>query len=349
MKENVIIYGVGEFYKTHESEALQKYNVIGYCDKNQSGIIHEKEIMKPNQLLQYGNEKILIMISNMKYIMDVSKYLVLDNGISPEQLLYGYCEFDQMSKLERMECLKDSELRYKVTINGISCEVSTIDEYNNVEEVLFVENYYFHIANGKKNIVLDIGLNIGSASLYFINKIKNIEKIYGYEPFEKTFYAAHNNLKEYIGNGDTIEIFNYGLSDVNERRQIVFNPNVTCAQSSIIQNTLKAQKQYVDWGLADDTENEIVEIEVRKASDILSAIVDKHSDCNIILKIDCEGEEYGIFADLEQYGLFSKIYMIMLEWHYRGREKLTEILNRNQFNYWCFNKSREMGLIYAQK
>ena len=53
--------------------------------------------------------------------MDVSKYLVLDNGISPEQLLYGYCEFDQMSKLERMECLKDSELRYKVTINGISC------------------------------------------------------------------------------------------------------------------------------------------------------------------------------------------------------------------------------------
>lgn len=75
----------------------------------------------------------------------------------------------------------------------------------------------------------------------------------------------------------------------------------------------------------------------------------KHSDCNMILKMNCEGEEYSIIKRLAEEKLLGQFTVVMLEWHYKGKESITRYLEETGFTYWCNDKNDQMGLIYAYK
>ena len=129
----------------------------------------------------------------------------------------------------------------------------------------------------------------------------------------------------------------------------MFNANMSCGQSTIAEVRECARQTYNQLKLI----NEIDEIEqnviVKQASEVFSPLIEKHRDNNLILKMDCEGEEYGIIEDLHDKNLLSLFSFIMMEWHYRGNEELLQTLKNAGFSYWCSNKARNMGLIYAFK
>ena len=195
-------------------------------------------------------------------------------------------------------------------------------------------------------MIFDIGMNIGDSVLYFLNR-KKVEKVYGYEPFKKTYLKAKNNLKRYLDYREKLEIFQFGISNANEKRIIGFNDNMTCGQSTIENVREDAFLFYKSKGLVKIADEEKEEIEVRKASEVFTPIIDKYSRYNLILKMDCEGEEYGIIEELLDEKILNKFSFIMLEWHYRGKENILQLLKMAEFSYWCCDKTKDMGMIYA--
>lgn len=75
-------------------------------------------------------------------------------------------------------------------------------------------------------IILDIGANIGSHTLYWA-KERQAKKIYSFEPFKRMFDILKKNI-ELNSLEDTVTIFNVGLSDevVHASPNVVFEGNL---------------------------------------------------------------------------------------------------------------------------
>ncbi|MCX4339233.1 MAG: FkbM family methyltransferase [Lachnospiraceae bacterium] len=307
-REKAVIYGLGTFYATNEKEINQRFEISAFIDRRKRGWYAGKEIMVPADIQKLKYDKIIIMLQNIRECINVSKRMIDQYGVDYKQIILGHSLYGHYAKcFQSINVLQDGNL--SVSAKGICVKVGSLGEFNNVYEVLIAESYHYYINNSKKDVVLDIGMNIGDATLYFLNQNK-VEKVYAYEPFCDTYLAARNNLKDYIGNQNKVEIFQYGISGKNEKRE---------------------------------------QIEVRSASEVFAPIFKRHTKNNIILKIDCEGKEYDIFENLTKAGLLGKFDIIMLKWHCQGKEILLEYLQKAGFSYWCNDKNMEMGLIYAYK
>ena len=55
---------------------------------------------------------------------------------------------------------------------------------------------------------------------------------------------------------------------------------------------------------------------------------------------------HTLFYTLE-YNILEKIDFVMLEWHYKGRERILSALQKAGFSYWFYDKNEKMGLVYA--
>lgn len=121
---------------------------------------------------------------------------------------------------------------------------------------------------------------------------------------------------------------------------------MSCGQSTDEYATEKAVETYRDWGLVEGEGREEV-VTLRDAATELRQICNQHREHNLILKMDCEGEEYRILEALAAAELLEKFDFVMLEWHYKGSETLLAYLRNSGFSYWQYDKSEKMGLIYA--
>ena len=80
----------------------------------------------------------------------------------------------------------------------------------------------------------------------------------------------------------------------------------------------------------------------------LKGIIDKFGGEQIgILKMDCEGCEYSVLANLDQ-DYYSKIDSIIMEYH-NGLKNLPEILKNNGFNLEIKGSEEAMGYIKAKR
>lgn len=347
MKDSVIIYGVGNFFQQYEDDLQNDYEIVALCDKNKKGFYKNYDIIEPKMISNYCDCKVIIMLMNVQSSLDVARQLNKKLNVLSQNILFGLALYEnRVFRGNNITYDEYGEGKLKLNIKGIECSVGSVDEFNNVHEVLEEEIYHYYINNNKKDIVLDIGMNIGSASLYFQREEK-VSKIYAFEPFPETYMMAQYNLKKANETGEKVEIYNYGLSNVNEQRVVQFNPYMTCGQSTISEITLAISEKYVKEGFIDAAKSSLVQIEVKKVTNVLNEIIKKWPEENIVIKMDCEGEEYAIIEDLYNFNLLQRINMIMLEWHYKGKDILLDFLKKAGFSYWCMDKPDNLGLIYA--
>lgn len=346
MKEKVLIYGMGKFFTQYEKMLNERYYIEAIIDKGKNGWYAGKKIVDISDIKQYDYSKIIIMVANIQENISISKKLI-KNNIDYREIVLGHNLFGRYHrKIDNISVTKEGELL--LNIGSISIKVYSKDEFNNVYETLVENIYHYYINNRKRDIVLDIGMNIGDSILYFLNQ-SNVDKIYGYEPFRETFDRAKGNLKEYLCDSSKIEIFQIGIGDENIERVITFNSHMTCAQSTLEDARKIAHGMYKDMKLISEENEKAESVVVKKASEVFGPIVDKYSDHNIVLKMDCEGEEYNILRELLESGVLKKINFIMLEWHYRGKDILLKYLEKAGFSWWSNDKNESLGLIYAYK
>ncbi len=347
-RERVIVYGLGNFFDENKEKIMEQYILVGGIDRNKQ----HKDGIRIISVSEINNElfdKIIIMIMNIQESIKISKELKNKHNVNSEKICFGISIFFGGNGLKTFDSIDfTSDEKLLLTLGETKIKVSSEDEYNNICEVLINGNYEYYINNDKRDVVVDIGLNVGGATLFFLQQ-KKVEKVYGYEPFKETFDLAKENLKDFLNKSEKLEIYQCGISNITEFRTINYNKNMSCGQSTLDIINKKNEKKYLDGGYIAREDSIEEKIEVKEAASILFNILKKHPENNIVLKIDCEGEEYNILENLAENGLLEGVKFIMLEWHYMGKERLFDCLNKANFSYWSSDKMENMGLIYAYK
>lgn len=348
-KENVLVYGLGNFYLQSEQAVNESYNIQAFIDRRKHGWFAGKKVITIDKIAQYQYDKILVMILDIQECINISKDLIR-YGVSPEQIVLGNGLYgDHMKYIDKITILSEkNEIKLAVLINGIYVKVRSKDEFCNMYDALVNQIWNYSINNGKQDVVLDVGMNIGDTALYFL-KMKKVKKVFGYEPFRKTYQDAVDNLQNYLYSSERVEVFQYGISNENNSRVIEFNKDMTCGQSSLADIRKENYEWYRNAGLVQSENEEKEHIRIRDAAEVFRPIIEKYVDCNMILKMNCEGEEYNIMERLAAEDLLGRFSMILLEWHYRGKECILNHLSKAGFTYWFIDKERNMGFIYACK
>lgn len=181
-----------------------------------------------------------------------------------------------------------------------------------INEIFNKLSYKFII--NESCIVLDIGGNIGLASLFFASDT-NVKKNYSFEPYTPSYNEAIRNFsnnKHFLGK---INIKNYGLSDKDESLYLSYNALSKGCQSTVIDRN-KNKDNLPKEGFV-----------LKTASDVIKKIINKHSNQKIVVKIDTEGSEYKILRNLSKENLLKNIDILLIEWHYiLGLEEHSQIL-----------------------
>lgn len=213
--------------------------------------------------------------------------------------------------------------------------ITTAEEIFIIIEIFVIGSYNFFSAD--RLIMIDVGMNVGFASLFFASK-GNIEKVYGFEPFQRTYNQAMRNLNMNPNISSKIVCFNYGLSDNTETLDLDYNyenkGQVGIHGTSLIRGQLKDGSR--------------TQISLRKASLELTKIFDGHPEHIFGIKIDCEGSEYSIIKNLHTDCFLQKFKCILIEWHEKGPEELLDLLRTAGFaGFFQHSLEKKVGMIYA--
>ncbi|MCM1264589.1 MAG: FkbM family methyltransferase [Candidatus Gastranaerophilales bacterium] len=189
-------------------------------------------------------------------------------------------------------------------------------------------------------IFIDVGANIGDSALYAASK-QNIQKVYAYEPFSRPYNMAETNISMNPELSEKIELYNYGWFSRNIKDNL---PEIDDINASAVNTVVPDFAQAIKRECSEESK-----IELKKSSDILKEVLAKHTDNPIILKMDIEGAEYECIKDIDISGLFNKIDIVFLEWHLKGHQQITDILEKNNFIWFNERLSAESGFIRAYR
>ena len=177
-----------------------------------------------------------------------------------------------------------------------------------------IDDYNFDSINFKDgDVVIDIGGNIGTVSIYLAKKYPFI-KIYAFEPVKQNYENFLKNIELNNINKDIIKVFNLAIT--KDRRDVILtSPFYNSGASNIYDN-------YSNGIVL----NNDISIKSITFDDIFSN--NNISKCKL-LKIDCEGAEYEILYSANVENLKNCEYMCG-EFHgiEDKREKLYDYCNK---------------------
>lgn len=88
-QENVLIYGLGKFFKMNEKEINDMYNIRAFIDINKTGWFAGKRIINIDEIVLYEYDKIIIMIQKFQECKNVLRTLV-GSGVPWEKIAMGH-------------------------------------------------------------------------------------------------------------------------------------------------------------------------------------------------------------------------------------------------------------------
>lgn len=192
-------------------------------------------------------------------------------------------------------------------IDGVRIHSASYDDIHFVDEIFHKKTY--NLSSEKDTCFLDIGMNVGLATLLFAN-MPNVSEVHAFEPFPETYARALRNIRLNPALAPKITAHPFGLAARDE--ELVVQVEDGLANSG-------------GWNLRSDHGDRTVRLNVRDAASALGPIIAQAeaSGRQVIAKIDCEGSEFDIFQSLSKADLFRSITALMVEWHrvFEGRDQ----------------------------
>ncbi|MGT2443069.1 FkbM family methyltransferase [Ensifer adhaerens] len=225
-----------------------------------------------------------------------------------------------------------------MSFNGLKMLVENEEDFQVLAEVHVFNEYNFETSD--RCCVIDIGMNVGFASLYFAG-LENVTMVHSFEPFEAPYRRAIENIALNPHVAAKITPHNMGLAAATETKSVGYDAAFTISTS-------------VQGNGGSNSTN----ISLANATEALSGIIDRAKTRGeaVVIKMDCEGSEFEIFEDLAASGLLSEVNILMVEWHkWWSKEKsdrdLIKLMVERGFT--TFNKTHlsnpNAGMIYAAK
>ncbi|WLE98263.1 MAG: FkbM family methyltransferase [Candidatus Electrothrix communis] len=221
--------------------------------------------------------------------------------------------------------------------NDFDAEIQTAEELFILKEILLNKDYNFQALD--RVVVVDIGMNVGLASLYFASR-EDVEHVYGFEPFKPTYKQCIRNMNKNKNLANKITANNFGLSHNRKALEVDYNfdnkGQVGIHGTGLIRSSMKLITKE--------------KIELFPILSEIHKIIEHHLGMDLVCKIDCEGGEYDFFESFSKCGIPDPIKIIMMEWHRKAPNELLSILKRNNFRaITIYGDRQDVGMIYAFK
>lgn len=276
------------------------------------------------------------------YRRDTRSYWVPELGIN-----VGPAHYPLLAALWQARALKRAGVRFANEAGEIiahtpsfAVAVENEDELYILREV--VANGVYNVMPGTPGaVVLDIGMNVGYASLQFAAQ-PWVAAVWAYEPVPATYRRALRNLERNPQLAARIKPHNYGLAGHKGNMTFDFSPHWRGAAG--VQGMSPEFRSYNGVRESDVSQ---VTVEVRSAADVVSELKAAYPTAGVIAKLDCEGCEYQIITHLHKAGLLPQLDVFLIEWHQSGAAELLEVLAAAGFFTLSFTPQESTGMIYA--
>ncbi|HTQ09671.1 MAG TPA: FkbM family methyltransferase [Fimbriimonadaceae bacterium] len=223
----------------------------------------------------------------------------------------------------------------RIAVGGIVAAAYNSADIGVFHEV-FVERLYAFEEPGPL-LILDIGMNIGLATLFFLRNYN--AEVRAFELVPSTAKIGLDNLALNPDLQARATVREYGLSDRDTELDLSVDP-AERPENSLL-------KPAAHPGPATER------VQVRDAAKELRSAVESLGARRLVVKLDAEGAEYEIMRRLADTDLLARIDLLMIEWHRRpdaDPEELRKLLRAAGFNW----SEREhycspVGFIYAYR
>jgi len=274
------------------------------------------------------------------YRREKRAYWVAELGISLEPAHHGL-----LAALWQARALKRAGVQFANAGSDIIAQTPSFTVAVENEEELFILRevvatgvYNLHLSSAGA-VVLDIGMNVGFASLQFAAQAQ-VGAVWSYEPVPATYGRALRNLERNRDLAVKISPHNCGLSDAAGEMTFDYSPHWRGAAGV---NGLTPEFRH--YHRSDGVSR--VTVKVRSASEVVRQLRAKYQRAAIIVKMDCEGCEYRIIADLQREDLLRQVHVFLIEWHKYGPTELVQALAGAGFDVLSLTPGEETGMIYA--
>lgn len=193
---------------------------------------------------------------------------------------------------------------------------------------IFIQNCYSIEVPESQYIMIDIGMNVGYASLFFARK-PSVCRVFGFEPFKPTFKDALYNFGLNASHAAKITPINVGLGLSNTLLQVPYS-HESKGKNSMLGN----------GGEVTET------VEIRDACEAIESLIVENPGVSFYVKMDCEGSEFDIFRAFYDKAFPAQIRGILLEWHREYPEEIVRYLKLNAFRIQQ-RGSGKIGIIIA--
>lgn len=334
-KARVLLYGLGKKFIENKEVIEERCDIVAIadCDDKKHGRYDAYDVVSPLKICEYSFEKLIITPRDYQGILPILQALRIPN----EKIELFVCDKDKIYE----HTWKSISMR-PLYEGGVYCRFDHIhilaknqSDYLVMWDIFGKKGWDFYCP--EKVVVVDIGMNIGLSCLYFAN-MENVEYVYGYEPFLQTYEQALENFER---NPDEIQNkirpTNCGLTDREGRIEVSYNPLYT--------TNMRVDEGKRTHGKTEET----VWVKTKSAGDEINALLKKHRNEKVVLKVDCEGSEYPIFKDLKEKDLLKDIYMILMETHDGRENEIKKILEDQGFIYFdnYIGGFSKLGFMYA--
>ncbi len=286
--------------------------------------------------IENGGHSQLLNRDRSRIIVGDSELVISERNA--DLLFKEYHRLASLSKNQGARWVNQGVEGFVVEISGIKMAASTSEEIFIIDEV-FSEKVYGLVSNGPAQVI-DIGANIGTATLYFANH-PWVNKVIGFEPIEPTYQKAKHNITLNPLIASKISLFNFGLAGSDREEIVTYSESWAGSVGMRITHPAVAN--------APDRRDE--RMRLRNASSALQELGLGMNDVKTFMKMDCEGAEYEIINNLSESGLLKCVSALMVEWHDVGSDPLIQVLLRNGFVVLEGREStdKRTGLIYAMR
>lgn len=343
--EKAIVFGTGGYYQKKKHRIMQNFEVIAFADNDitkRGSIIDGKTIISPKEIINFQFDKVIIA---SQFYPDIARQLI-NLGVSETKIVLGINILPRINDELNIEKSNNNFL-FKVEENGdIVAELDKVNlKFNNFNEAfiineIFGRRIYDFSINFEDLIVVDIGMNIGTASIFFASK-NNVKKVYAYEPFTPTYNLALKNISLNPKLRNKIKAYNFGLGEKEEVLTLSYCKENKGRMSTVSEINASIKNE--------NTEKSFIDVNVclKDVVQEIKSINVENPNYKLILKVDCEGSEYQIVKRLDEANLFKNIKIIMMEWHYGNPKAIEEILKKHNFVSFTSYEEGIAGMIYA--
>ncbi len=204
------------------------------------------------------------------------------------------------------------------TVLGARMRVLDYRAFVDVFSEIFVRQDYFFECDSPTPLILDCGSNIGMSVLFF-KRLYPASRIIAFEPDRQTFDVLQANVQN--NHLADVELHNQAIYPTDGRIEFYSDP---CHPGSLAMST--ARERFPGREVAAQS------VEAVRLSPFIQGEVD-------LLKMDIEGAEGAVMAELAESGKLRWINQIFLEYHHHLNpeqdhiSELLRIFEENGFGY----------------